>query len=75
MSAGSAPLDGLRVLDLSAELRGAWCGRLLAEQGADVVLAEPPGGHRWRHVGPFAGGQPGRERSLTFLHYYAGGGA
>jgi crotonobetainyl-CoA:carnitine CoA-transferase CaiB-like acyl-CoA transferase len=68
----AAPLDGLRVLDLSAELRGAWCGRLLAEQGADVLLVEPPGGNRWRQVGPFAGGEAGPERSLPFLHYYAG---
>lgn len=67
-----APLAGLRVLDFSAELRGAWCGRLLAEQGADVLLVEPPGGNRWRQVGPFARGEAGPERSVPFLHYYAG---
>ena len=66
------PLAGLRVVDLSRELRGAYCGRLLAEYGADVVLVEPAAGNPWRHVGPFAGGAPHPERSLTFLHYYAG---
>lgn len=62
----------LRVLDLSAEIRGAWCGRLLAEQGADVVLGEPPAGHPLRSVGPFAGGAPHPEKSLPFAHYCAG---
>jgi benzylsuccinate CoA-transferase BbsE subunit len=71
-AAAAGPLAGLRVLDLSAELRGAWCGRLLAEQGADVVLVEAPGGNPWRRVGPFAGGEPDPERSLAFLHYYGG---
>jgi crotonobetainyl-CoA:carnitine CoA-transferase CaiB-like acyl-CoA transferase len=66
------PLAGLRVVDLSRELRGAYCGRLLAEYGADVVLVEPPAGNPWRHVGPFAGEEAHPERSLVFLHYYAG---
>jgi crotonobetainyl-CoA:carnitine CoA-transferase CaiB-like acyl-CoA transferase len=62
----------LRVLDLSRELRGAYCGRLLGEYGADVVLIESPGrGNPWRHVGPFAGDAPHPEKSLFFLHYYA----
>ncbi|MFO7590356.1 MAG: CoA transferase [Acidimicrobiia bacterium] len=47
-------LDGVRVLDLAGE-PGAMAGRALADLGADVVVAEPPGGHplreqpnRWR---------------------------
>ena len=66
------PLEGLRVLDLTRELRGAYCGRLLAEYGADVVVVEPPAGNPWRGVGPFAGDTPHPEMSLFFLHYYAG---
>jgi crotonobetainyl-CoA:carnitine CoA-transferase CaiB-like acyl-CoA transferase len=66
------PLQGLRVLDLSRELRGAYCGRLLAEYGADVVVVEPPEGNPWRGVGPFVGETPHPEKSLFFLHYYAG---
>src|SRR3954452_25373654 len=37
------PLAGVRVVDLT-DHRGASCGRLLAELGADVVLVEPPAG-------------------------------
>ncbi|MBI4637018.1 MAG: CoA transferase [Candidatus Rokubacteria bacterium] len=65
-------LEGLRMLDLSAELRGAYCGRLLAEYGAEVILVEAPDGNPWRHVGPFAGDDPHPEKSVAFLHYYAG---
>lgn len=73
MTAGGGargPLNGLRVLDLTGEVRGAYCGRLLAEYGSDVILVEPPDGNPWRRVGPF-GGQPHPETSLAFLHYYA----
>ncbi|HEY3831046.1 MAG TPA: CoA transferase [Acidimicrobiia bacterium] len=36
--------DGLRVLDRSSSLAGAYCAKLLADLGADVVVAEPDGG-------------------------------
>jgi len=72
MIAPARPLEGLRVLDLTQELRGAYCGRLLGEYGAEVILIEPPGqGNPWRGVGPFAGDDPHPEKSLFFLHYYA----
>jgi crotonobetainyl-CoA:carnitine CoA-transferase CaiB-like acyl-CoA transferase len=37
-------LDDLTVLDISTTPAGAWCSRLLADFGADVVVAEPVGG-------------------------------
>ncbi|MBI5949607.1 MAG: CoA transferase [Chloroflexi bacterium] len=46
-------LDGVRVIDFSTTVAGAWCSRLLADFGAEVVLAEPPAGHPLRQLAPF----------------------
>ena len=64
----SGPLTGLRVLELADE-KGQFCGKLLADHGADVIKIEPPGGCGVRHVGPFLGDLPHPDRSLTFWYY------
>ena len=38
------PLKGIRVLSLTRLLPGAYCSRLLADLGAEVILLEHPGG-------------------------------
>ena len=62
------PLAGLRVLEVADE-KGQYCGKLMADLGADVIKIEPPGGQRTRSVGPFLNDVPHRERSLSFWHY------
>ena len=67
-SPGAGPLTGLRVLELADE-KGQFCGKLMADLGADVIKIEPPGGEQTRSVGPFLDDIPHRDRSLYFWHY------
>lgn len=53
-----AMLDGVRILDLTRLLPGAYCTLLLADLGADVVKVEEPGrGDYMRWMGPAIGEQ------------------
>ena len=63
----SGPLGGVKVLDLSEDIAGSFCGRLLADYGADVLKLEPPAGASLRRMGPFFGDDPNPEKSLFFL--------
>lgn len=49
----SLPLNGIRVLDISALLPGPLATLLLAEAGADVVKIEKPGGEDMKRFLPF----------------------
>ena len=44
----TAPLDGLRVLEIATEISGPYAGKLFADAGADVVKVEPPAGDPMR---------------------------
>ncbi len=63
-------LDGVRILDLTSEM-GWYCGKLLADLGADVIKVEPVGGDPSRGRAPFWQGIPGRETSLCFWYFNA----
>ncbi len=58
-------LAGFRVLDATSG-DAAFCGRLLADLGADVIHVEPPEGERGRRLPPFAsnGDRAGQPVSL-----------
>ena len=45
-----AIFDGIRLIDLSQGIAGALTSLLLAEQGADVIKVEPPGGDPYRQT-------------------------
>src|SRR3954467_12799554 len=63
-----AALADLRVLDLAGPM-GVYCGKLMADLGADVIRVEPPEGDAARRLGPFYQDAPGVEHSLFHWHF------
>lgn len=43
MNRATAPLEGIRVIEMGSLLAGPFCGQLLADFGAEVIKIEPPG--------------------------------
>ena len=68
---GSELLKGFRMLDLADE-KGALCGKMFADMGADVIKVEPPGGCSTRAIPPFLDDTPGPDRSFYAIAYHAG---
>lgn len=63
-------LDDVQVVELTHSLAGAFCAKLLADQGAPTLKIEPPGrGDAARHEPPFLGGIPHPDRSSLFLAF------
>jgi len=60
-----------RILDL-ADSKGAYCTKLFADLGADVIKIERPEGDPGRAMPPFVDDTPHPEKSLYFLHRNAG---
>ena len=65
-------LEDVRVLELANGLAGAFCAKLLADQGADTLKVEPPGwGDPSRYKPPFLDEEAHQDRSSLFLAFNA----
>ena len=63
----TAPLAGLRVVELARILAGPWAGQTLADLGADVIKIEAPEGDDTRRWGPpFV--DRGDDQSAAYFH-------
>jgi crotonobetainyl-CoA:carnitine CoA-transferase CaiB-like acyl-CoA transferase len=60
----TAPLDGIRVLDLTGYIAGSYAAMQLADLGADVVKVEAPEGDAFRELPGFFGWNRGK-RSIA----------
>lgn len=60
----AGPLQGVRVIDLTAVLMGPYASQILGDLGADVIKVESPLGDTTRQIGP----QPGEGMGPIFLH-------
>ena len=63
-----AALSGIRALDVAGTIATGYCGKLLADHGAEVINVEPPEGFRTRREPPFLPGEAAPENSA--LHAY-----
>jgi benzylsuccinate CoA-transferase BbsE subunit len=64
-------LKGLRLLDLTDE-KGALCGKMFADLGAEVIKVEPPTGCSTRRIPPYLEDKADPEHCLYSIAYHAG---
>ncbi|WP_434086352.1 CaiB/BaiF CoA transferase family protein [Mycobacterium lentiflavum] len=62
-------LTGFRVVELAGSVAGEYCGKLLADFGAEVIKVEAPGcGSCTRAFSPILGDAPGSDGSVLFAY-------
>ena len=62
------PLSGLKVIEYCSFVAGPFCGKLLADMGAEVIKVEDIGGDEARKRGPFLGDNVDSELSGLYLY-------
>jgi crotonobetainyl-CoA:carnitine CoA-transferase CaiB-like acyl-CoA transferase len=60
-------LNGIRIVELAESVAGEYCGKLLADFGAEVIKVERPGGSPTRAMAPIVG-DGGPECSVVFAY-------
>lgn len=65
-------LADIKVVDLSQDVAGSYCTKLLAGLGAEVIKVEPPDGDPLRHAGRQDEGDRDLEASPSFLYLNTG---
>ncbi len=61
-------LAGIKVVEYATMVSGPYCGKLLADLGAEVIKVEPPEGDPSRRCGPFPKEGKHPEKSALFLY-------
>src|SRR3984957_16887647 len=61
-------LTGIRIVEVAESVAGEYCGKLLADFGAEVIKIERPGGSPTRAMAPLVGDGGGPERSAVFAY-------
>lgn len=62
-------LDGIQVLEYASLVSGPYCGKIMADLGAEVIKIEPPGeGDMARKIPPFPEDRPHPEKSGLFVY-------
>ena len=65
----TAPLEGVKVVELARILAGPWVGQTLADLGADVIKVEAPQGDDTRGWGPpFVESEDGSAGDAAYFH-------
>lgn len=64
-----AALQGVKVVEYAEYISAPYCGKMLADMGAEVVKIEKPAmGDSSRRIGPFPKDTPHKEKSGLFLY-------
>ena len=64
----ASALEKINIIEYSHTVAGAYCGKLLADLGANVIKVEPLTGDSAREAGPFPGTKSHPEKSALFLY-------
>lgn len=65
----TAPLQGLKVIEMARILAGPWIGQTLSDLGAEVIKLESPGGDDTRNWGPpFVKRADGSDGDAAYFH-------